>query len=522
VLFSEAGSRSISNVIARVSPLLAAGIVFCFYCASALPGGFYYDDLILLSTRSVSDFSPLDFVRYSLARPLTLLTYHTDLLVADESAWWFHLVNIGIHCLNVALVGVVASRWTQNRIAGFWCALLFGTHFLVTEPANYVWARGVLLSSFFVLSGLLLLPRRQRLSWRSTTALAVVLIAGLLARPDAILLIPLGFLCRGLLQKVWWERAYLWFALILVLATAVVMYLLITSAERSMGFDLYDWGQWLNMSLAALFKYCELLVRPDRTSIFHPSPFLGPDLLLGAGVVAALILLLFLKRKDRLFLLGGLSFFTVIAFSITIPITESVGERRMYLSIFGLCLAISAWLFPSMKGETAPSASPSIRPVRRHVRHIGAMIVLVGVLPAAWWRNNQWSTPPRIWWAAERVYPGSAKVQFMLATHFNSSDNTRSQIYYRNCIRRDASYPSVHNNLGNLYAREGRLDEAEREYHEELRHHPQSALVLNNLGVLFIRRGRLDTGMDYFRKALSVEPGYGPALENLRKAGIQR
>ena len=59
----------------------------------------------------------------------------------------------------------------------------------------------------------------------------------------------------------------------------------------------------------------------------------------------------------------------------------------------------------------------------------------------------------------------------------------------------------ANNNLANLLAHEGRLDEAERYYRQALKARPDSADVHNNLANLLARQGRLDEAVEHYRQA---------------------
>lgn len=64
-------------------------------------------------------------------------------------------------------------------------------------------------------------------------------------------------------------------------------------------------------------------------------------------------------------------------------------------------------------------------------------------------------------------------------------------------------------------ARTGDLADAVQTYRQLAQQYPQRARIWNNLGVLYARQGRLDAARDALTRALAAEPGYGEAEENL-------
>jgi tetratricopeptide (TPR) repeat protein len=77
---------------------------------------------------------------------------------------------------------------------------------------------------------------------------------------------------------------------------------------------------------------------------------------------------------------------------------------------------------------------------------------------------------------------------------------------------------AAHYVLGNALASARRLDEAEAEYREALRLHPDYAGAEENLGVLYKWRGDLRSALPHFQKALALDPDLSPAACDLAGA----
>ena len=86
------------------------------------------------------------------------------------------------------------------------------------------------------------------------------------------------------------------------------------------------------------------------------------------------------------------------------------------------------------------------------------------------------------------------------------------------CAPEDAT---THLNLGNAFARLGRLDEAAASYRRALEIDGEFAEAHNNLGELCLERGRADEALRSCQQALRIRPYFAPAHQNLGKALVR-
>ncbi len=76
----------------------------------------------------------------------------------------------------------------------------------------------------------------------------------------------------------------------------------------------------------------------------------------------------------------------------------------------------------------------------------------------------------------------------------------------------------AHNNLGNVYKAQGRLDEAIACYQRAQAVEPDHGEAINNLGSVLQEQGDLAGSVEQFTKALHVRPGFAEAYNNLGAA----
>lgn len=76
----------------------------------------------------------------------------------------------------------------------------------------------------------------------------------------------------------------------------------------------------------------------------------------------------------------------------------------------------------------------------------------------------------------------------------------------------------AHNNLGNLYKAQGRLEEAKRSYLEAIRIRPTFAIAWSNLAGVYKDAGDVATAISYYKESLRLAPEFADAHSNLGNA----
>lgn len=178
-------------------PALALILVGLVY-GPALHDGYVWDDVSLFihSDALRNDTKWLEgLVQPILAgstyfRPLVLATFAAEFRLWAVDPFFSHLVNVCIHLLNVALVGVLALkisgvRWRDASRNDWLCIglaqLLFGLHPALIESVTWVAGRfDLLATTFFLLYVVVALT--DRLSGQKLLLLPVIYLAGLLCK----------------------------------------------------------------------------------------------------------------------------------------------------------------------------------------------------------------------------------------------------------------------------------------------------------------------------------------------------
>jgi len=241
-----------------------------------------------------------------------------------------------------------------------------------------------------------------------------------------------------------------------------------------------------------LTEYARLLVWPVSLSAdysFNQIPLLtikDPRNLLTVFVLGIYASLLYWSLEKEKVLSFGLAFIAV-TFSLTsnifIPIGALVGERLLYLPSFGFCVALGWAGQKAGNIWNTPFGRKSL---------IGA-VVAISVLCAlrTFTRNEDWRTNLSLFESAEKVSPNSVKVNY---------------------------------NLGHLYARKGRLKEAEQKYKRALEIKPDFNLAWVGLSGVYAFQGRISDLKNLYSDAIServydveIPLNYANALMQIKK-----
>jgi tetratricopeptide (TPR) repeat protein len=237
-------------------------------------------------------------------------------------------------------------------------------------------------------------------------------------------------------------------------------------------------------SANALFSYAHYLVKmiiPYPLSFFYPHPM---DTLTPFQVWGAALLLLCIT-------------YPALRFFARIP----------YLSV--------GWLW--YLGTLVPviglvqAGSQAMADRYTYIPLIGVFIVLswgTGHLVRKWPRTR---VPVILFWAC-----GGAVL--MILSHAQVGTWKDSAALYSHSIRVTPGNPVAYMNLGNVFAREGRLDEAESHIREALKMKPDYAAAHNNLASVLGRKGRMEEAIRHYQEALRIQPDFAQARINLDRA----
>ena len=455
--------------VAALLPVLAALAIYL----PALSNGFVWDDPLVLqqlrAIRSAGDLVvlPPAIPRYYF-RPLIFVSYLFDRAIGGETPYWFHASVVGWHALNTLLVFLLGRRlFPSDWLAVSGGALLFAAYPAHVESVAWMAGRSDVIVCTFVLLTILLAMRREQ-QWSAWAAGGAALLA-LLSKELAVvvlLLVPLlDLMSTGRLH---WPRY-----VPLVIAT-VIYFILRATALGTVISGMPTGAAPLQVAIDVLcaigFYITRALVPVGLCAYIPEVPNSLAYLFVGASIpVVAVGLSVWAWRNGRWqpsFL--ALWFFVTLAPSLTVIVRRSasavVADRYLYVPSVASCLLL-AWAVMRLATQRRLAA-----------RWPALAIALLSMV-----------------WAAMAVSYTRAWTDNLAFWSDVTAKGTSDALPYRE--------------LGTALVDRGRLNDAERALQQAVaaRGAPEGrAMTYNNLGNLYRRQGRYDDALQAFQAGLKI------------------
>jgi tetratricopeptide (TPR) repeat protein len=444
-------------------PLICAAIVAAaavFAYLNSFQGAFQLDDYkVVLSDPAVRSWGGWWSDLGRGIRPLLKLSYALN-WATGLGLFGFHLVNLLIHLGNSILVLLLARKLTGSSsrmcCVALFTAILFALHPIQTEAVTYVAGRSASFMAFFYLASLAAyihgrLEGCPLLTYALSPALFLLALAvkeTAATLPAALLLWEITRQDRpfGLREALASQAAHLG-----VLASALAAFFAIPGHRVLIDYSFALRGLYENL-LSQIHGQATLLthyVLPGRLNFDPDLPTLTRwswGLALEAGIVGSALAagLWNLKRRPLVsFAILWVFLHSMVVYA-TVPRTDILNERHLYLGGFGLFLLAGAgaeWIadqWPTLRLPVSAAAC--------------ALLIVLGLFTAE--RNAVYQSEIRLWEDTAAKSPGKAR---------------------------------VFNNLGYAYFLAGRNEEARKAWLETLRIDPAHELARNNLTLLGVK-----------------------------------
>jgi len=87
--------------------------------------------------------------------------------------------------------------------------------------------------------------------------------------------------------------------------------------------------------------------------------------------------------------------------------------------------------------------------------------------------------------------------------------------HYRQAIQLKSNYEDAHNNLGLAYYKKGMLENAISEYKKAIAINPDLTMAHYNLGLAYCKKDKLDEAISEYKETLAIDPNFSNAHNNL-------
>jgi tetratricopeptide (TPR) repeat protein len=448
--------------------------------------------------------------------PLTTITHMLDCQLYGLRPGWHHFTNVLLHTVAVILLFLALTKMTGAFWRSGFAAAVFAIHPLRVESVAWIAERKDVLSGVFFMLTLLAYVHYARLpSVRRYLVVVFVLACGLMSKP---MLVTLPFV---LLLLDYWPldriRGQLWKRVLekipLVALSAISSIATFVAQKAAVGWtEELPILERINNAVVSYVLYIWQMFWPVRLAVFYPHP---ENRLPLWEIISSLFLLICITavamalRKQRPYLITGWLWYL----GMLVPVIGLVqvgwqgrADRYTYLPQIGLYIAVT-W------------AMADLTALWRRQRTIlsVASILSVGVLSlCALVQTSYWRDSETLFKRALAVTTNNDVAENNLGIVFlrqGKLDEAISLLQAAVDLRPDNS--PAHENLAKALLEKGQVADALIHYQKLLELQPDNMEVHNIVGTVLIQQRRIRDGVEEWQKVLAVQPDNGNAMSNL-------
>jgi len=472
-------------------------------------------------------------------RPVFLIWVLISYKLFGLNASWWHLTTILIHVCVTLMVYLLARRLLKDQWTAWATALIFGLHPVHIEAV--AWVSGVtepLLALLLIPAFLFYLnwresasstddepaAKRNRRMWLAASlafyALAVFEKETALVLPMLVFVYEWIYSARESRKVSFAARVrdgikvvapYLALSVVYLSARAIVLKGLghvITPLPLST--IVLTWP-------SLLWAYLKMLVWPVGLSAFYDTPYVTkPGIgnfalpLLAIAVVAGLLWMWSRKAKAVAFISALLALPLLPLLNLSVFYQgEIVHDRYLYLPSIGFSMLVALALKRIGSGRARLFGQPAFQVVAAIV-----LTVLLGITTAA--QNSFWASDFLLYYRGVSIAPNNTLANNNLASELMKRDMYDEAIMiYEHVLERDPGYWLASYNLGCVYYKLGRYEEAEKYLVRSLQLYQVDADQFTRLALVYMKTGRLDESAGLLHHAIEMRPkaaGYHYAL----------
>ncbi len=463
--------------------------VTAFAYHNSFPGPFIFDDLNAIpNNQTIRTLWPLWTVIKPLegggtvcGRPVLNLSFALNYAFGGLDVRGYHLGNLLIHIFAaLALFGILHRTllWTGLRarfgrdsvLIALTITMLWSLHPLQTASVTYIAQRAESLAGLFYLLTLYLFVRGLESSanrawlWGSvaTCAIAIGCKEVAVSLPLMALIYDRTFVA-GTFREAWRQRGRVYLAMF---STWMLLgYFIFATNSRGGSTGVADGLsslEYLQTQGCAILEYLRLSIWPN-------------PLIFDYGIPVAL--------EPRQYLLPGLIVVMVLIFSLI---------AAWYRSVFGF---FGVWFFAVL----APSSSfvPVLtQTMACHRMYLPVISVLAVIVLTAYSRFGRAVLP---------IFAAAA-LAFGLITIQRNLDYRSEALIWSDTVEKCPANSRALGNLGAIFLREGRFEDARVLLEESVRINPGDASTRSNLGIALFQTGRSEQASEELSMALALNP----------------
>jgi protein O-mannosyl-transferase len=442
--------------------------------------------------------------------PLTWISHMADCTLFGINPGAHHFVNVLFHAANVAMLFTLLFRLAGKIWPAAFVAALFAWHPLHVESVAWVSERKDVLSTFFALLSLLSYAKFAKKNCRRSFWFAFFYFAlSLLAKP---MLVTLPFILLLLdfwpLQRIAgdsWQTEKIWRLAVekipfflLTVSMCVVTCLAQNSAMISL--EKLPFLLRLENSLVAYVCYLFKLFWPENLAFFYP--LAGTSFWLPAAIIVLALISYISWRARCSFSYLPVGWFWFLGTLVPVVGIVQVGEQAM-ADRYSYFPAIGIFIMVAFGIQDLASRSQFMKKLSIPA----AFLVLAGCVLATEKQLHYWQTDETLFAHAVAVTKDNEIAHLNLGVVYEKQGRADEAMNeYRQALKINPRRAHAHNNIADLLAASGHLNEALAEYQIALQLNPAALPAHLNLGSLLVELGRFDEAKEQFDLAAKLDP----------------
>jgi tetratricopeptide (TPR) repeat protein len=455
--------------------------------------------------------------------PLTTISHMLDCQLYGLKAGAHHFTNVLLHSIAAILLFLALQYMTGAFWRSAFVAAVFAIHPLHVESVAWIAERKDVLSGVFFMLTLLAYVHYARAPsiWRYLMVVFVFAL-GLMSKPMLVtlpfVLLLLDHWPLGRIREEGSNVGRQLFKLAvekipLIVLSAVSSVVTFVAQKGAVGeTEQLSVLARINNAVVSYVAYIWQMLWPVRLAVFYPHP---ENRLPLWEIIASLLLLICLTvlaiavRKQRPYLITGWLWYL----GMLVPVIGLVqvgwqghADRYTYLPQIGLYIA-GTWAFADL---TASCRS------RRVLLGAAALLVIAALSCSAWIQTSYWRDSETLFRHALAVTANNDVAENNLGIVFlrqGKVDQAISLLQAAVDLRPDNS--PAHENLAKALLQKGQVADALVHYRKLLKLQPDNIEVHNIVGTALIQQGRIREGVEEWQKVLAIQPDNGNAMSNL-------
>lgn len=454
--------------------------------------GFVYDDnQYIIENEHIQDGLTPRSITWALTtsyaynwHPLTWISHIFDYQLFGLNPSGHHLTNLLFHIVNTLLLFWVLKKMSKAMWSSVFVAAAFALHPLHVESVAWIAERKDVLSGLFLMLTIAAyIFYTKNTSFVKYLLVFFVFVLGLMAKP-MIVTLPFVLLLLDYwpLNRLRWRTVLEKIPLFILTAVSCIVTYVIQQRQGATGLikDLPVQYRLAN-AVVSYLRYIGKTVYPKHLAVLYPHPVDGLtmyQLIISLVVLICISGIIFYTAKHRRYLAVGWFWFIgtlVPVIGIVQVGYQAMSDRYTYLPSIGLFI---------IAGFSAAEIVDRW-PNRKVTFGALAVLLLSGMLICTRTQVKHWQNNITLFEHAIKVTRNNAV---------------------------------MHNNLGTVFSKRWKMDEAISHYKKALQIEPDYALAHKNLGVVYNTRKNNSAAIIHLQKAISLEPGLNDAYYYLAKA----